>query len=92
MPISLLHAEIQSGFSVTGLVHAVITAVSFYVQLPGCVQKTLFPCSHGHMETCYWSMYVQYTQLHFYLKYVVEMELPYNGAGNAPARQHRLTK
>lgn len=29
----------------TGLVHAVRTAISSFVQLPWCVQKTLFPCN-----------------------------------------------
>lgn len=30
----------------TSLIRVTTTAVSFYVQLPWCAQKTLFPCSH----------------------------------------------
>lgn len=42
MPTMTLHTGIGPGLAGTGLVHEVSQLLSSYVQLPCCVQKTLF--------------------------------------------------
>lgn len=47
MPHSSPQARIGLAWDLTALMHAITTSVSSNIQIPYCVLKTAFPCSHS---------------------------------------------